>query len=205
MKKSIITRETILQAGKTEFLEKGYKDANVRQIASRAGVTTGAIYSYFTDKKAIFEALVEPVAGDFMNRFEKALNSFTLLPNDDQIKEVHGYCDYELGGILHHIYNHFDCFRLITCCSSGTPYENYIDRLVDLEAEATVRFIDVLKQQGYQPPELSFNLIHILSNAYFSTVFEAVAHNMDKQEADAYVEHITTFFTAGWDSLLKLQ
>ena len=38
------TRERLLTAAKTEFLERGYRSASLRRISSAAGVTTGAIY-----------------------------------------------------------------------------------------------------------------------------------------------------------------
>lgn len=35
--------ERILEAAKSEFLEKGYRQASVRSIAASVGVTTGAL------------------------------------------------------------------------------------------------------------------------------------------------------------------
>ena len=40
----------LLEAGKQEFLEKGFQGASMRGIASRLSVTTGALYSFYTDK-----------------------------------------------------------------------------------------------------------------------------------------------------------
>ena len=40
----------LLEAGKQEFLEKGFQGAYMRWIASRLSVTTGALYRYYTDK-----------------------------------------------------------------------------------------------------------------------------------------------------------
>ena len=46
-------QEGILKAAEEVFLEKGYKDASMREIASRAGVTVSNIYHYFTNKDEI--------------------------------------------------------------------------------------------------------------------------------------------------------
>lgn len=46
----------LLEAGKKVFLEMGFRDASLRKIASQLGVTTGAIYRYYTDKEALFDA-----------------------------------------------------------------------------------------------------------------------------------------------------
>lgn len=198
------TRAQIMQAGCREFLDKGFKDASMRAIASQAGVTTGAIYGYFPDKEALFTALVQPAANELKRQFITAQESFSQLPHHQQIESMHSYSSQELYGMLDFIYDHFTEFRLIVCCSGGTEYENYVDTLVEIETLATRRFIDVIKSSGFQPQKMQNNLLHILCNAYFSAVFETVAHEMDKAEASAYVEQITAFFTAGWNQMLGL-
>lgn len=201
---AMTTKEDILAAGKEEFLKKGFKDASLRDIAAAAGVTTGAIYGYYPDKNALFTALVEPCASHFRQRFYTAQEDFTKLPQQEQIRSMSQYSSMELAELLEYIYRHFDSFRLLVCGSAGTGYEEYLESLVEVEAKATARFVETLRQNGYNPAQLQPNLIHILSSAYFSAVFETVAHNMSKQEADEYVDQITTFFTAGWSMLLGL-
>ena len=52
----------LLEAGKKEFLAHGFQGASLRDIAASLGVTTGAIYRYYTDKAELFSALVEKPA-----------------------------------------------------------------------------------------------------------------------------------------------
>ena len=66
----------ILSAGKKEFLEKGFQKASMRSIASSLAVTTGAIYRYYTDKEAIFEALVEEPAKELADRYRASQQKF---------------------------------------------------------------------------------------------------------------------------------
>lgn len=56
----LTTREAILDAGKNEFLDKGFQSASLRRIVRQAGVTTGAFYSYLSRKADLFDALAEP-------------------------------------------------------------------------------------------------------------------------------------------------
>lgn len=203
MSKYSDTQKAILDASKQEFLKKGYKDANLRSIAAQAGVTTGAIYGYFMDKHELFRALVEPEATDFFTQFEQAVGGFSNLPEQEQIESMHSYSSQQLNHFFDYIYDHFDVFRLIKSCSSGTEYEGYIDKMVDVETRSTRLFIELLKEKGFCPAPISDNLSHILANAFFSTIFEVVEHKMERQEAKAYIDHITRFFSAGWDTLLK--
>ena len=50
----------LLEAGKQEFLEKGFQGVSMRGIASRLSVTTGALYRYYTDKESLFDVLEIP-------------------------------------------------------------------------------------------------------------------------------------------------
>ena len=52
------TRARLFRAAADVFAERGYAGAGVAEIARRAGLTTGAIYSQFTDKAGLlFEAI----------------------------------------------------------------------------------------------------------------------------------------------------
>lgn len=48
----------ILQAAVDEFAEKGFANAKIQSIATRAGVAKGTVYLYYTTKEEIFEAIV---------------------------------------------------------------------------------------------------------------------------------------------------
>ena len=45
------TRERILAVAAQEFLDKGFAKANLRDIARKSEVTTGAIYRHFPGKE----------------------------------------------------------------------------------------------------------------------------------------------------------
>jgi len=66
-KNELNTRAKILRAAKQEFLDKEFAGTNVRAIAEKAGVTTGALYNLFDNKDGIFEALVSGVFDEFLN------------------------------------------------------------------------------------------------------------------------------------------
>ncbi|WP_426230850.1 TetR/AcrR family transcriptional regulator [Pararhizobium sp. DWP3-4] len=51
-------RLALMAAARGLFVEKGYADTATPEIASAAGVTRGALYHHFEDKKALFAAVV---------------------------------------------------------------------------------------------------------------------------------------------------
>lgn len=58
-KEELSTLNNILDAGRAEFLEKGFKSASLRNIVKTAGVTTGAFYGYFSGKEALLPLLLK--------------------------------------------------------------------------------------------------------------------------------------------------
>ena len=58
MTKGERTRQVIVDAAYTVFIEKGYHAASMRQIAKSAGIAVGGIYNHFSGKEEIFAAIV---------------------------------------------------------------------------------------------------------------------------------------------------
>lgn len=53
------SRTAILDAALELFSHRGYGATSMRDIAGKAGVSTGSVYHHFSDKEAIFQALLE--------------------------------------------------------------------------------------------------------------------------------------------------
>ena len=47
MEKNFSTKDNILEAAIEEFLEKGFKEASIRDIAAKVGITSTALYRHF--------------------------------------------------------------------------------------------------------------------------------------------------------------
>jgi AcrR family transcriptional regulator len=60
------TRALIIGKARKVFAKKGFVDAGLAEIVSAAGVTTGAVYHHFGDKKGLFLAVAETVEGDIL-------------------------------------------------------------------------------------------------------------------------------------------
>jgi AcrR family transcriptional regulator len=55
-------RAKVLAAAKDEFAERGYRDAKIDEIADRAELTRGAVYSNFPGKRALYFAVLAEAA-----------------------------------------------------------------------------------------------------------------------------------------------
>ena len=172
------TLENIHRAAKAEFLEKGYKDASLRNIVKSVGMTTGAFYGYYKSKKELFEAIVGEHYEYIRNRFIKAQQEFAELPAAQQpevMSDISGICMYD---ILYYAYEHLEECKLILCCSEGTKFAGLIDEMVEIEVDGTHAYQDVLRQLGRPSPHIDPSLEHILITGMFHTFFELIIHEM---------------------------
>ena len=53
------TRAALMAAMRNLVLEKGFVHAGTPEIVSKAGVTRGALYHHFSDKRELFQAVIE--------------------------------------------------------------------------------------------------------------------------------------------------
>ena len=193
----------LLEAGKKEFLAHGFQGASLRDIAASLGVTTGAIYRYYTDKAELFSALVEKPARELEERYRAAQKEFADQPLQDQRTELPEVSD-ENSWIMEFIYDNFDAFKLIVCCSAGTGYEHYLDTLVEIEANSGRALLERMEEAGQQIHQIDDALIHIVSSALFNGIFETVRHDMPRDKAFVYLNDLKEFYSAGWFKLLGM-
>ncbi len=194
----------ILETGKEEFLEKGYQKASLRNIAAALNVTTGAIYRYYKDKEALFDAIVKKPADELLTKYKEIQQDFADLPLSQQLSDLGKTSQNGHDWMFHLIYDNFDAFKLIASFSNGTCYEHYIDLLVDIEVKSSIILMNKMNTQGMKIHQIDEDLIHILANAMFYGMFETIRHDMPRDKAENYFTGLREFYEAGWNRILGL-
>ena len=85
--RSLETKNKIIEAGYSLFSEVGYYGTNTKEIAKKAGVSTGIVYGYFEDKRDILisvldiyiERVFEPIL-TLMENLKSPVDYKTLAP-----------------------------------------------------------------------------------------------------------------------------
>ena len=200
--KSTATLEKIQEAALSEFLDKGFLGASLRQIVKNAGVTTGAFYGYFSSKEALFNALVEPHAAALMGKFMEAQITFAELPEEQQPAHMGVESGTYLDWMVDYICQHREPVKLLLCRAEGTSYEHFVHNMVEIEVEYTLQYMEVLRRLGKDIPMLDKSLCHIIASGMFNGVFEIVVHDMPREQAQRDVEQFRQFYTGGWLKLM---
>lgn len=200
--------EKILHAAKGEFLEKGFRGATLRSIAASVGVTTGAIYRYFANKEALFHALTAEPAETFLKRYQAYSDNFSRQGLDLQLAtlpEVSARPNGAIEQLMQYIYQHYDAFKLIACCAGGTEYEDYAERLTEIETKSGTVLVHLLKKENRMTTDMDDTLIHIVSNTIFTGIFEIIAHDDNANDAEKHINALYDFYTAGWYEILGIR
>ena len=62
------TRSKLIAAGRQAFGELGYAEASMDDFTAAAGLTRGALYHHFGDKKGLFEAVIAEIDAEMNER-----------------------------------------------------------------------------------------------------------------------------------------
>lgn len=68
------TRRALVEAGRKLFARKGFDSTGTQEVVAEAGLTRGALYHHFPDKRALFEAVYEAVEADVVATVNEAAN-----------------------------------------------------------------------------------------------------------------------------------
>ena len=84
-KRSIETKDKIIEAGFDLICNDGFYNTNTSKIAKKAGVSTGIIYQYFKDKRDIFLSGLDKYADDI---FYPMLNMPNISFSKDDLPNI---------------------------------------------------------------------------------------------------------------------
>lgn len=196
------TLEKILTVACKEFLQKGFQGASLRNIVKQAGVTTGAFYGYFKSKEDLFDALVKEQYTHILNMYQSSIDNFHKLPPREQRTNMVDYTFISMSHMTDYIYDNFQAFQLILCCSEGTRYENLIHDMTQMDCDATHDFSQTMSQTGISMNAVHPQLEHMLTSGMFCAYFEMVIHEIPRENAAEYIKQLINFYEAGWQRIL---
>ena len=197
LKHELNTREKILNAAKREFLEKGFAGTNVRAVAQRAGVTTGALYNLFKNKDGIFEALVGGVFNEFLHilAYNDVFETRELDMKAGDLSEITEMSQRRFLRMIDFFYANWDAMKLLVCCAKGSSFEHIFDKAIDLTEKETLR---LLTMDGVKMSRRIKFFIHVMVTSHFENLKEIFYHDLTKSEAADFILDFNVYHCGGW-------
>ena len=191
----------IIEAAKTEFLQNGFQSASIKNIAKRAGVTTGALYTRYKGKNGLFHSLIE----DFLQALDeerkdnrKAYMKYCVDKNFDSFlnsieKEIAGYIDI--------LFKHYDESKLLLCCSKGSSVETIFSEMMKNKVSETKTFIK--ENIDSDISKMKLDLVELLMNQQFNAYTLIIEKGYSKDETIEYIKILGEFIGAGWEKIFR--
>ncbi len=87
-KKKQLIRETIFTTAQRLFVEQGFEETTIQQIADDAGISRASFFNYFSGKPGLLTAMIE----DMQKRFVSLIEEQRLRPASTQERLVTFFC-----------------------------------------------------------------------------------------------------------------
>ena len=192
------TNAKIIECMREEFLTYGYEKASLNRVSAKVGITTAGLYKHFKSKEDMFYYLVK----DALEAFDEvAVSSESRMETDETYDPFDE--DWALFWV-DFIFEHYDGVKLLVCCSKGSAYEDFEDKLIGYEEEADKRYSKILVSSGKKPKEITDLQWHILATAYVHLIFEIVRHDMTRDEALQHMRFVSTLLYPGWKEIFGI-
>ena len=199
------TEKNILNTARKHFLKDGFSGASLRNIVKDAGLTTGAFYKYYPTKEALFDALTDPYIEHIYQIYDRVVEDFEKLSAKEQTSNMSDTSGDGMDQMIDYIYEHYDNFRLLLKCGDSGKFETFIHNMVDREMRSSLEYVKKMKEDGIEIPIVGESLMHMIYTGFFSSIFQIIEHDIDKETAKRNVHKLREFKTGGWERLWNVK
>ena len=199
------TEKNILNTARKHFLEDGFSGASLRNIVKDAGLTTGAFYKYYPTKEALFDALTDPYIEHIYQIYDRVVEDFEKLSAKEQTSNMSDTSGDGMDQMIDYIYEHYDNFRLLLKCGDSGKFETFIHNMVDREMRSSLEYVKKMKEDGIEIPIVGESLMHMIYTGFYSSIFQIIEHDIDKETAKRNVHKLREFNTGGWERLWNVK
>lgn len=186
----------IIHAAYEEFLSCGFQKASLHKIAEKAGVTTGAIYTRYKNKDALFVSLMQDFIGVLEEIFTPAAEEYEKAGQLGTPAALLEAINFEEHIYIKLLTEHYDMCTLFFSRSTGSSVEAILDGLMLRKTQQTVEFFSDV--YGKSPNEDAIRLLMGSQFWYFRQLLDA---HLEEDKMLACLHTMIDFFNAGWRQL----
>lgn len=176
-------RQKIIDVGKKEYLENGFRGANIKVIAEKAGVPVGNLYRYFDGKNGLLDAIVSNVYNEIPDMIIRLAQLFMSHDLPDFEKLVPMFTDNALK--LFDMYNSELLILMYRC--EKTKYGDFPDKLVSI-VEGLIKNYMTENPSGDQ-----CEFIKLISRNFISSLFDLLKADYDQQKLRILMSKLLRF------------
>ena len=186
----------IIQAAYVEFPTYGFQKASLHKIAEKAGVTTGAIYTRYKNKDALFVSLLQDFFETMKILFTPIAEEYEEAKRSAQMEDILRAINAEEQIYFQLLDKHYDDCTLFFCRSDGSSVETMLDELIGRKTKQTAEFFFHI--YGKEP---NIDALRLLMSSQFWYFRQLLEQRFPEDRMFACLRAILDFFNAGWRQL----
>ena len=198
------THENILSSARTQFKEKGFRDASVRNICQSAGVTNGAFYAHFKSKEDLFGSIVEPCIEGLKELYCEEKDLCLDIKSSEDIIRAFRQSYSSADSFVNYLCKHREDFLILLDCSAGSEYENFQEDLIKTEAASMTSFLNISKKYVKNPGNITENIVRLGASFLIMTLFNGLRKGMNSEEILKETAMVSDYCIAGYRELLGI-
>lgn len=186
----------IIQSATAEFMEYGFQGASLRRIAQKADLSTGALYTRYKNKDALFCSIVENVCSHMGEAFEPMRQIYMEAQRSGSGEDILKAIQQEKQIYLDLIFQYYDECVLLFCRSEGSSVLSKWEQLMEYKTRETVAFLNEMAKES-----VDFDVIEMLLSEQFYCYQRILQKGMSKEKAISCLQKVEEFHEAGWKEL----
>ena len=186
----------IIRAAYEEFLAHGFQNASLHKIAEKAGVTTGAIYTRYKNKDALFVSLLSGFIDKLGEIFTPAAAEYEKAGQIGTTEALLNAINYEERIYFRLLSDYYDECTLFFSRSDGSSVEKMVSRLMDTKTEQTVEFFT-----GVYGKAPNADAVRLIMGAQFWYFRQLLNERHDEERVISCLHALLDFSNAGWSQL----
>ena len=188
----------IITAAREEFMTHGFQKASLHKIADRAGITTGALYTRYKNKDALFCSLVEPVLQEMAVKSQPIRALYEKVQENPSSAALLKAIRQEEQIYLDLLFDHYEDCILLFCKCSGSALEKQIQQMKALKSSETVTFFKRIARR-----DLNCDGIELIMNQQFYYYQQILQRGYNREQAVSCMKTVELFLEAGWKTIFE--
>lgn len=190
--------DKIIEAATTEFLEFGFQGASLRRIAQRANLSTGALYTRYESKDALFCSIVKDILSEISHEFEPLQKGYMDAQKSNSVEAILEAIRQEERVYQKILLKYYDQCVLFFCQSDGSSLQVKLEQLMTYKAKETVAFLENISKK-----EVNADGVEILLLQQFYCYRAILQKRLSKEKTTACLKMVENFQEAGWKELFR--
>lgn len=192
--KKVDIKEKIKESAKDIFFSVAYKDASMRDVAAKSGMTVGNIYRYYENKEVLFDDILADTYSSVIKLIKvtdiaKIFIKKRTVSDENAIIKTSKFRMFILDTIIKIVANHSTELYILIANSEGSKYENTKQKIAELiKSTITKRLADVTEDRAD-----TYAYLIITTFSYLLKKYKSNEENL-KQEIKYFFEKLFQTF-----------